>query len=260
MARMELDEGAVQRSLASQCAVLELCGTRVAESSAAVSLASTCRRDSGFFAATMARPGAAVGDVLAQAYEAADVVGRPFFIWAADGSELALACWQAGLERASSSAMMARPADLGVPPQTTARPDVDVIEVVDHESADLFRRVHVDQFRGADAPVEVVAHFASDRVLMDDSVRAVVAVIDGVAASAGYLHRGESADGIYWVYTVPDHRGAGLAGALVDALVARSDTAIPVVLQATRAGRPVYLRHGFEDYGLLDAWRVDPTR
>lgn len=61
---------------------------------------------------------------------------------------------------------------------------------------------------------------------------------------------------ICWVATHPDHRGRGLAGALMaHELRAAADRGrLTTTLQATKAGRPVYERLGYGDFGALHMW------
>ena len=62
--------------------------------------------------------------------------------------------------------------------------------------------------------------------------------------------------GIYLVATLPEARGRGLATALmIHALMeARERGCTTSSLQATRRGRPVYLRLGYRDMGTVDMW------
>ena len=67
-------------------------------------------------------------------------------------------------------------------------------------------------------------------------------------------HRGDC--GVWWVATVPEARGRGLASglmrrALADAREAGCET---TTLQATKAGQPVYDRLGFRTFGSIEMW------
>lgn len=87
--------------------------------------------------------------------------------------------------------------------------------------------------------------------------------IDGlVALAAGepvacavVIDRGDDAC-VSAVATLPEHRGRGLAGALVSRLLARAgERGIRTAsLQASRAGAPVYERLGFADVGFIELW------
>lgn len=74
-------------------------------------------------------------------------------------------------------------------------------------------------------------------------------------ACAAVLDRGDDAC-VTAVATLPEHRGRGLAGALISRLLA--DAAGRGVrtasLQASKAGAPVYERLGFADVGFIELW------
>jgi predicted GNAT family acetyltransferase len=58
------------------------------------------------------------------------------------------------------------------------------------------------------------------------------------------------------VATLPEHRGRGLAGALISRLLAAAGErgARTGSLQASKAGAPVYERLGFADIGFVELW------
>jgi len=78
-----------------------------------------------------------------------------------------------------------------------------------------------------------------------------------VAATAMVLHTGEVA-GLYWVGTLPEARGAGLAAACTAAVtnLALERGAKGVTLQATHLGEPTYRRLGFREYGRMTRWSL----
>lgn len=91
-----------------------------------------------------------------------------------------------------------------------------------------------------------------------------VALAAGEAvAGAAVLDRGDDAC-VTAVATVPEHRGRGIAGALVSRLItAAGGRGIRTAsLQASSAGAPVYGRLGFVDVGCIELWerreRTDP--
>ena len=77
---------------------------------------------------------------------------------------------------------------------------------------------------------------------------------DGEAAAAAAVFDDGRAAGVYYVATLPHHRGQGLARALMDAVLAahRDRTA---TLTATAAGEPLYRALGFEEVGRSTWWR-----
>ena len=83
---------------------------------------------------------------------------------------------------------------------------------------------------------------------------AAVALTGGDAvACAAVLDRGDDTC-VTAVATLPEHRGRGLAGALISHLLAAAgERGISTAsLQASRAGAPVYERLGFADVGFIE--------
>jgi predicted GNAT family acetyltransferase len=83
-----------------------------------------------------------------------------------------------------------------------------------------------------------------------------IALADGEAvACAAVLDRGDDAC-VTAVATVPEHRGRGLAGALISRLLAAAADrgSRTASLQASKAGAPVYERLGFTDVGFIELW------
>ena len=62
--------------------------------------------------------------------------------------------------------------------------------------------------------------------------------------------------GIYWVGTLPEARGRGLAGGLMRQALrdARERGCTTTSLQATAMGRPVYRRLGYRELGQIEMW------
>jgi GNAT superfamily N-acetyltransferase len=83
-----------------------------------------------------------------------------------------------------------------------------------------------------------------------------------VACTAAFDVAGDC--GIYWVGTLPEARGAGLAtGLMRQALLdAHERGCTTTSLQATAMGRPVYRRLGYRELGVIEMWerrRADPA-
>jgi GNAT superfamily N-acetyltransferase len=79
-----------------------------------------------------------------------------------------------------------------------------------------------------------------------------------VAADACVLgiHDCDGDAGVFFVATLPEARGRGLAGALlaIALLEARERGCDISTLQATKAGAPVYGRLGYETFGSIEMW------
>jgi GNAT superfamily N-acetyltransferase len=90
----------------------------------------------------------------------------------------------------------------------------------------------------------------------DLQIDSTVAIVDGdPVACAVVLDHGDDAL-VSAVATLPEHRGRGLAGAIVsDLLTAAAERGRRTgSLQASRAGAPVYARLGFADVGFIELW------
>ena len=79
-------------------------------------------------------------------------------------------------------------------------------------------------------------------------VRLYSGLVDGVVVATSMLIATGSVAGIYWVATLEEHRGHGYGEALTWAAVGggREFGCEIASLQASKLGRPVYTRMGFE--------------
>lgn len=70
------------------------------------------------------------------------------------------------------------------------------------------------------------------------------------------IHDCDGDAGVFWVATLPEAHGRGLAGGLLSValLEARERGCDISTLQATRAGEPVYARVGYEKFGSIGMW------
>jgi ribosomal protein S18 acetylase RimI-like enzyme len=80
--------------------------------------------------------------------------------------------------------------------------------------------------------------------------------VDGEPAASviSYHHRGDCS--IWWVATVPEARGRGLAAGLMRRALAdgKARGCEISTLQATKLGRPLYERLGYRDFGTIQMW------
>ena len=77
---------------------------------------------------------------------------------------------------------------------------------------------------------------------------------EAVASVVSQDHRGDCS--IWWVATVPEARGHGLAAGLMRRALAdgRARGCDVSTLQATKLGRPVYERLGYRGFGTIEMW------
>jgi ribosomal protein S18 acetylase RimI-like enzyme len=89
-----------------------------------------------------------------------------------------------------------------------------------------------------------------------DPEHVYVARVDGEAAATVVTshHGGDCA--IWWVATVPEARGRGLAPGLMRRAIAdgRDRGCDVTTLQATKVGQPVYERIGYRAFGVVEMW------
>jgi GNAT superfamily N-acetyltransferase len=83
-----------------------------------------------------------------------------------------------------------------------------------------------------------------------------LARVDGepVASTVSFHHGGDCS--IWWVATVPEMRGRGLAAGLMRRALAhgREGGCEVTTLQATKLGEPVYERLGYRSFGAIEMW------
>jgi len=91
-----------------------------------------------------------------------------------------------------------------------------------------------------------------------DAWRLYSARLDGEAASVLAVTDVEGDCGIWWVATLPQARGRGLSTRLLEVALAeaRERGMETSTLQATKLGRPIYERVGYEDVGELQMWEL----
>ena len=169
--------------------------------------------------------------------------GMPFVLrYAAEGllPGTPAAAW--GLERTADQPGMV----LGdARPPRPAPPEMDVIRVRDWPARALFVDVCT---RGFGAPPEVIDRLVAPALPGLDDVELYVGCVAGAAVATSALFLNNGVAGIYFVTTVPSHRGRGLGEAMTWHAVRRGRErgAGFASLQASPMGLPVYERMGFE--------------
>ena len=106
-------------------------------------------------------------------------------------------------------------------------------------------------------PFLTPSYFVKPGELLDPQVSIVIARgQEGAATAAAMaLHTGEMA-GLYWVGTLPEGRGTGLAAACTAMAtnLAFERGARAVTLQASHMGETIYRRLGYREYGRTARW------
>ena len=132
------------------------------------------------------------------------------------------------------------------PPRSTTR--LAIQQVSTHEQLVGFRE---SAFRGFGYPVAAARIFLGDRVRELPEVRLYSGLVDGAVVATSMLIATGAVAGIYWVATLEEQRGRGYGEAMTWAAVAggRELGCEVASLQASKLGRPVYARMGFESAG-----------
>ncbi|CAH0348219.1 GNAT family N-acetyltransferase [Aquabacterium sp. CECT 9606] len=132
---------------------------------------------------------------------------------------------------------------------TLARSEDDITAFI-HVSAQAYESLGLPSFL-------TPSYFVKRDGLMDPQVSIVIARgQDGTpTAAAMALHTGEMG-GLYWVGTLPQGRGAGLAAACTAMAtnLAFDRGARAVTLQASHMGEAIYRRLGYREYGRTARW------
>jgi GNAT superfamily N-acetyltransferase len=145
---------------------------------------------------------------------------------------------------------------LAIPAAIPAFPrELEIVEVRTQERLVAFRET---AFRGFGYPVAAAHIFLADRLLASSGVRLYAGLVDGALIATSMTVATGAIAGIYWVATLEEQRGKGYGAALTWAAVRGGGEAGGRIasLQASKLGRPVYARMGFEH--VLDYEHLSP--
>ncbi|BCJ75659.1 hypothetical protein CS0771_52030 [Catellatospora sp. IY07-71] len=130
------------------------------------------------------------------------------------------------------------------PPPAGQRDGISVEPVTGPDTLATAERVIVDGFPYPHLQPWTAGRALTPRLLHAPGWRAWLARRDGAPAAAGYTFDDGTALGVYSLATLPEHRRAGLARALLTAMLAAHPRRT-ATLVATEAGRPLYAALGF---------------
>ena len=111
-------------------------------------------------------------------------------------------------------------------------------------------------FAGFDLPAAAGPMFMTEQLHARPEVTCLLGRLDGLPVSTSMVVQTGDVSGIYWVATLPEARGRGIGEALTWAAVragARLGGTL-AVLQASKMGRPVYARMGFDQPYAYAGW------
>ncbi|MFJ9694049.1 GNAT family N-acetyltransferase [Kitasatospora sp. NPDC101183] len=109
----------------------------------------------------------------------------------------------------------------------------------------LVERVVVDGFPLPARQPWVRGVALPEALLRRPGLRAWLGRVDGAPAGACLTYDDGRATGVYWVATLPDRRGRGVARAVLETALTHAHPNRPATLVATSLGEPLYRKLGF---------------
>jgi GNAT superfamily N-acetyltransferase len=170
--------------------------------------------------------------------------------------------WSASFTPYLTMTVMVR--EPGALPQSPARSEtIGVVEVESPRALAVAERVLTTVFPPARSDSDWVGtdwagQIQPVRVLDLPGWRVWLGCREGVPACAAYTYDDGRSVGLYQVGTLAEHRGHGVARALVEAIL-RTHPDVPASLTATDQGLPLYTRLGFQPVSRAVWWMPDPT-
>jgi len=137
-------------------------------------------------------------------------------------------------------------------------PDVHVAVVSRLEHLVAAEQILISIFPPASAGGDLRGRIQPARVLAIPGWRLWLGYRGGVPAGAAYTYHDGTSVGVYQVGTLPEHRGHGVARAIVSAIL-RAYPSDTVSLTATDKGRPLYEGLGFKPVSAAVWWRPNHT-
>jgi GNAT superfamily N-acetyltransferase len=139
-----------------------------------------------------------------------------------------------------------------------AHPRIRVAPAEDPGTLAVAEQIFIAVFPPSSMPSDPRGRIQPPRVLGIPGWRVWLARRGGVPAGAAYTYHDGTSLGVYQVGTLPEHRGHGVARALMtEILHAYPD--VPVNLSATEHGRPLYSAMGFAVLSEAQWWRPNRT-
>lgn len=172
---------------------------------------------------------------------------RAFYAAGAGGPWMLWSAWPTpdlrpyGFHAVGFPPLMVRPASTVVPPPP---PELQIVEARDEIALADVNAVLINGYPLEEIIEAGLSQLYDARVLGGD-LRFWVGYVHARPVTVAAAYMGEQATGIYAVATLADARGRGY-GAAITAHAAQAAPALPAELQASDAGRPVYLRLGFQ--------------
>lgn len=131
-----------------------------------------------------------------------------------------------------------------------------IIEVEDDDSLETWCRVSGTSFGIPEHAIpSIVEYFAMD-IKMNQPLKFYLGLLDGKPVATSMYFLGEGVAGIYFVATLAEARNKGIGFAITQKplLEAREMGYHVGILQASKLGKPVYLRLGFKEYSHIGSY------
>lgn len=255
---LELSDANLAEALREQARWVDGC---IDERASTLRVASSTRFAAGMFNAVMClhEPPADPDAWLAEQVAHYAALGRGFSVYARAQRDSAViaACERAGMARGGDMPAMVCEAPL---PAQSAGKGQHMELVHDAEALARLAEVEARSYASLGLPESVTRKvFGAYARMLAPHWAYVLATEQGVPAAGAMLLLAHGIAGIYWVGTTPEARRRGL-GAMVTTAVtnlAFERGARAVVLQASPAGEPVYLKLGFRTISRYP-WFVQP--
>lgn len=157
-----------------------------------------------------------------------------------------------GLEIRFRLTVMARPP--GAWKSDPPPPGVRVELVTDQETLSIAEQILISVFPPPGMPADLRGRIQPVRVLGIPGWRVWLGYRDRVPAGAAYTYHDGLSLGVYQVGTLPEHRGHGVARAIMSAILRAYPDEV-LTLSATDQGRPLYTGLGFDVSSEAVWWR-----
>jgi GNAT superfamily N-acetyltransferase len=129
-----------------------------------------------------------------------------------------------------------------------------VDEALDRDTFAQVERVIVDGFPLPARQPWTRSEALPEQLLRQPGCRAWLGRVDGAPAGACLSYDDGRATGVYWVATLPDQRGQGVARAVLRTALAHAHPDRPATLVATSVGEPLYRTLGFTELAPTCWW------
>jgi GNAT superfamily N-acetyltransferase len=135
-------------------------------------------------------------------------------------------------------------------PGPAAPRGLEIREVSGREDADTWARIVVEGFEiDDDVHRDYGRHLIAGYETGSVPRHHYLGLLDGRPVATALFFEGSEAAGLYWISTLPDARGGGIASAMVRHALREAQAAgyRHAILNASEAGHPMYLKLGFDD-------------